>query len=93
MTQQTAVDSLIKKIESDTFCDDINGVNYWDKDTLIEFLKEAKAIETKQKHSMQIIKVIKNNRTHLYTISEWYSLWFLMFAVGTLVGILIVVIL
>jgi hypothetical protein len=55
--------------------------------------EQAKAIEREQKHLTEIIKVIKKNRTHLYTIAEWYQLWFLMFAFGVLVGIVIIIIL
>ena len=47
--RETAVDWLMEQIKSDIFCDHIRGVQYWDKDTLIEFLKQAKAIEREQR--------------------------------------------
>ncbi len=60
-TVQTAVDWLIQQIQSDTFCDHINGVKCWDKDTLIEFLEEAKELERKQiKHLVDALNDIKN---------------------------------
>lgn len=48
MKQQTAVKWLIEKIQSDTFCDHIQGVRCWDKDTLMEFLEKAKQMEKEQ---------------------------------------------
>jgi len=46
--KQTAVEWLIEKIQSDTFCDHIQGVRCWDKDTLMEFLEKAKQMEKEQ---------------------------------------------
>lgn len=46
--KQTAVEWLIQQIQSDTFCDHIQGVRCWDKDTLMEFLEKAKQMEKKQ---------------------------------------------
>lgn len=45
----TGVEWLIEQIKSNIFCDHIQGVEYWDKDTLIEFLEQAKAIDKEQK--------------------------------------------
>jgi hypothetical protein len=47
--KQTAVSWLIQQIQSDTFCDHMQGVRYWDKDTLMEFLEKAKQMEKEQK--------------------------------------------
>jgi hypothetical protein len=67
----TAVEWLIEQIKSDIFCDHIQGVQYWDKDTLIEFLEQAKAMEREQ-----IIEAIDyfNARPHTdITAEEYYN--------------------
>jgi tRNA U54 and U55 pseudouridine synthase Pus10 len=49
----TAVKWLIEQIKSNIFCDHIQGVEYWDKDTLIEFLEQAKAMEEEYKANIR----------------------------------------
>jgi hypothetical protein len=45
---QTAVEWLIQKIQSEAFCDHVNGVVCLDYDKLSEFLEEAKDMEKDQ---------------------------------------------
>jgi hypothetical protein len=42
---KTAIDILKEKIESGIMCDHIYGVQYFDKETLLEFLEQVKPIE------------------------------------------------
>jgi hypothetical protein len=48
MKQQTAVDWLVEQIENGIFCDHIKGVEYWDKETLLEFFDQAKKVFCQQ---------------------------------------------
>jgi hypothetical protein len=49
MTEHKVTNWLIEQIESDKFCDHINGNKVWDKETLMEFLEQAREME-KSKH-------------------------------------------
>jgi rubrerythrin len=49
---QTAVEWLMDKIKSSSMCDHIKGVEYWDKETLLEFLETALKME--QQHLEKI---------------------------------------
>lgn len=44
----TAVEWLKDKIKMGTMCDHINGVECWNKETLLEFIEQAKQMEKDQ---------------------------------------------
>jgi len=58
METQSPVEWLIEQIKSNIFCDHIQGVEYWDKDTLFEFLEQAKQKE--QVYKYKIRKAVAN---------------------------------
>ena len=45
---QTAVEWLESNINDGTFCDHICGARYWDKETLLGFIEQAKQMERGQ---------------------------------------------
>lgn len=43
--QKSVISELIAKIQGDVLCDHMDGVEMWDKETLMEFLEEAEMKE------------------------------------------------
>lgn len=60
MAQQTAVEWLEDKIKDNIFCDHICGIEYWDKETLLGFIEQAKQMEREQ-HGKTWDEAIKAN--------------------------------
>lgn len=53
MKQQTAVDWLKDKIQNGIMCDHINGVEYWNKETLLEFIEQTKEMENEREYEIK----------------------------------------